>query len=839
MTRTVPFLLALTLLVACNDTPAEESSSSPEEPEQLGPTETVYSFEEDLVWSQDTVVAGVWYVPAGVTLRVAAGIEVSFLPGTGLVVDGALVLEGTAEAPVRFTNAASLSVGNFGVSVGGSGDLSQLDHGHFVGVSLYLEGGAASGISGASFDDASLVISGRAETFSVVDSIFVDGNGELQDGIVATELGSLSVQSSVFSNLRVGVQFDGGGSDPELLVSNSSFERVTTAIVSGLAGLEHRVALDGVTVNQTSLNGIDLFSSSASVANSLITNVSGHGVAADAASALVLSDSTVSGATFACVAALGSAETSDLILSDCGGAGLWAGAGGCTMTGGTVSDTDESGLRCEGPLEVTGTSFARTGRSAVYVIDADALVTGVQIVDSQGSGVHSYIGDLEVTGTSISGTVEAGIFAHHGSVTVSETSISDSRIYGIRSYQGGLTVTSNVVIDEVDSHAVVVDGGALNLSGLSISDVGGAGIYGSDGNASISGIQVQDTGSHGVQVVDGDLTIDLTVGPVEVVSTRGNGIAVSGGNLDAAGFSVGDAALAGVEIYQGHGQLSSCTIDAAGGHGISARQSGQLLVSDCAVTNSYNNGVLLSEGGTLTLSDVSVLDSGLTGVKAYRSVANITDSTVRNSGQYGVYVYDGALSLSGSSVANSVSHGVLASLADATLSGVLVVDQSAQQDQPGAGATGVTVIGGLATITDSLIDKAQSYGIRIESGSISGTRVSNGGLTGIYVSGHSASLISGCDVVDNLYRGIQTIYFGNNLTDISDSNITGNGDWGVVYGQSLTGNYIANNKSLSGADLTEGGTLDGVRDTSGTQVFSVDNIVSAAAQVVSDTGPDL
>jgi hypothetical protein len=833
------FTFVFLLLVGCNDSPEPAPVEEPT-PDLPDPSETVFTLDEDLTWSEDTVVSGVWYVAPGVTLRIEPGVEVSLLPGTGLVVDGVLLVAGTQEAPVRFTNASTLSVGNFGVSVGGSGDLSQLEQASFDGVSLYLEGGAAPSITGAQFTNASLVVSGRTERFEVIDSHFADGQGQLQDGIVATEVASLSVSGSTFLNLANGILFDGGGTDPELVVGNSSFERMTTAITSGLGGLRHRVDIDTVTVTDTSDNALSLSNAVATVRNSAVSGADYHGIHTDRVSSLSLIDTSVSGTIRSCISALGSLDAEGVTVSGCGDAGLWTGTGGCAVRDSSFADTGGYGVRCEGVLSIDGTTIQDTGRSAISAVNGVATVTGVTISSARGSGVESYAGDVYVSGSTINDVDESGVLAQYGSVIISDTSISESRLYGLRAVVGDISVLAGgggVSLSDVGVHGVVGVDGNLNTTSLSLSDIGGIGIYCAGGDVTLTDTTVSTTGSHGVSVSDGNASLVATDGPVEVLSAGGAGIAVSGGNLSADGFIVRNSFGAGVDLYDGQGLLSSCLVENAGSHGIAGRTSPSLSVSSCSIVSSYNHGITLNGGGNLVVASSTVESPGLTGISGYRVSTQVTDSSVVSPGQNGIYVYNGSLSVLGAVISNATTYGIYSSLSDTTLDGVQIVDLSLAGDQFSAGAIGITVANASATISNTLVDKAQSYGISMMAGSVTASTISNGDYTGIYLSGHGAASISDSNITGNLFRGIHGISIGANLIDVTGNNITGNGDYGLTYLQDITGNYVADNKGFVGADTTSGGTLDGVRDTHGTQIYGADVINAPAAAVLTGTGP--
>ena len=839
MSRFFALLSVSLLLYGCNDAPDEEPPVAIVSAE-VSPGETVYTLDQDLTWTTDTVISGVWYVAAGVTLRIAAGVEVSFLPGTALVVDGILLLDGDIDAPVRFTNASTLSVGNFGVSVGGNGDLSQLRNVSFDGVSLYLEGQASAAISAAQFSNASLLVSDRAEAFSVVDCSFIDGRGELQDGIVATGVASLTVSGSTFSNLLNGILFDGSGSDPELLVLESTFNRVYSAITSGVAGVHHRVELDTVSITDTSSNALDFSNATAVVQDTTITRANYNGIYTDRLSSLVLSDSSVTATVMSCVGVLGRLDADGVSVSDCGSAGLWGGIGGCVVRDSAVSNTESFGIRCQDALQVEDTTIQDTGRSALWVMGGNAIVAGVTISSVRGAGVQVYDGDVHLSGSVLSDIDESGVLVQYGSVTVTDTSITDARTYGIRSVVGDISVLAGgagVSISNIGVHGLVAVSGNISATSLSVLNTGAQGVACSGGDLSLTNTTISTTGSHAVSVSGGDAQLLATDGPVEVLFSGAVGVAVSGGNLNADGLVVRNSFSTGIDVANGQALLSSCVVENAGSHGIAGRQSPLLSVSNCTVIGSYNNGISLSSGGTLVVADTTIDAPGLTGIHGYRAAVQVTNSSVASSGQNGIYVHDGSLSVIDTVISNVTTYGIYSSVSDATIDNVQVVDLSPLGDQASAGAMGISVTAAAAIISNTVIDKAQSYGISMVEGSISASTISNGAYTGVYLSGHAASVISGSNITDNLFRGIQTVNIGDNLTDVIGNNITGNGDLAVAYAQSVSGNYIADNKDQSGADVTLGGTVDGIRDTSGPQIYGADAIDTPASTPLSGTGP--
>ncbi|MBK9647147.1 MAG: hypothetical protein IPO67_18650 [Deltaproteobacteria bacterium] len=145
-------LLALaTLACRSKDDALDSVDTNIDGPEDTADTavdddiDNTYEICEDITWSGEVIVGAVYYVCPTATLTIAADTQVKFMPSAGLVVDGTLKLEGSDGAPVVFTTNYSSTAGNYGVSVGGTGDKSTLQYATFEHINLRLEGGGRDG----------------------------------------------------------------------------------------------------------------------------------------------------------------------------------------------------------------------------------------------------------------------------------------------------------------------------------------------------------------------------------------------------------------------------------------------------------------------------------------------------------------------------------------------------------------------------------------------------------------------------------------------------------------------------------------------------------------------
>jgi hypothetical protein len=353
----------------------------------------------------------------------------------------------------------------------------------------------------------------------------------------------------------------------------------------------------------------------------------------------------------------------------------------------------------------------------------------------------------------------------------------------------------------------------------------------------------------------------MTVTPgatgVTVTNAETYGLYTYTGDMVAEGFTVTNTRSTGVLVSYGDLTVKDCEVTESGSYGIYG-QEGNLSVTNCVINDVFNAAVLLSKGDQATVSDVDITDAGTYGVYVSRANATISEVTVTNAGSQGLYVgdgdaeitgvlvnvagssgvqvSDGDLTLSDATIGNVQGDAVYVSAGDALISELQVVDLSSAQDEQSAVGSGIDVRGH-ALVTNTLIDKTESYGLYAESAEVSYTTISNGLDRGASIYGNAASSITYSDIIDNGSYGVVGVTKGTNGLQISKSNITGNYEYGVYYAQLMDGCYVADNYRLTGVDTTSGGTIDASFTTKGTQYNYLDSVTSPASAEVTGTGP--
>lgn len=926
-------LLSLLLAVGCRDKEPSESGEtglidtsdtgdSAVDSAHTGETalddeelpESTVTIEEDIVWDEDVSLGSMIYVPEGVTLTVMAGVNVSFQPGSGIVVDGTILLSGNEDAPVTFTNDYSLSNSNYGLSVGGTGDTSVLNYAAFTGIDVTLEGQATDLLHDSTFSDSTLSVLSRGALFTIEDCTFTDNARDGQTSINARELPELMVSGSTFTDGAYGVHFNGLADGATLTVTNSTFDAMSVAVIVGNQGeYGHIVTLSELDITNATADAIALYRSDADVSNVTITGSLADGLYTDALSNLVADEVTISGTDEACLYVLGSADLKRTSAADCGTYGIFLGEYGATITESSVADVDSVGIYSSAALTVSDTTVSNTPSHGIYAVDGALTVSDVSVTDAGGSGIYVERGNLVARDSTVSGIAGNGFYASYNSLVVSDVTVDGVRGQGIYAYRGSLTVeagSSGTEIRDVEGSGLYAYDGALSATDLTINDVRGYGVYVYYANATITDTIISSALSGGVYAVRGDIDIHAEATGVHISDVDGVGIYANTGDIIASDLELEDVRSHGVYSAYGDTTLTDVSVDGSGGigvyvldgtmtvenvsvskvesHGLYAID-GDMNVTDSEVSNVDGVGVYVNTGD-LTIDGVSVdgagsygiyalggtdgetayggtisgavvsdtLSAGIVGSRADLDVsassvsgagaqgiyvvnANLTvsDSSVSDTESHGYYVADGALDLTDCEASNVRNTGVAVAVGTASIDGLTMTDVEGTGES--AGDNGISVsdtwTGYDNTITNCSIADVAGTGISVERADISYSEIIDPGIYGVVVSGHDASTITYTDITNAGYRGVVGISYGENLLDITNSNITGTYDWAVVYAQSVDNNYIAGNNDETGADTTNEGTLDGNRDASTTQSTGVDAITNARSTAVSGTGP--
>jgi hypothetical protein len=887
--RTCALLLLCTMSLACRSKDDEPLDSEPIGPEDTADTEVdedidnTYEICEDTTWSGEVVVGAVYYVCKTATLTIEPGATIAFKPGSGLVVDGVLKADGTAEAPITFKINYSISGSNYGVSIGGEGDLSSLSFASFTSIDLRLEGRATAGVSDLSLSDSTLGVYSRDAEFSVSRVSFADNQRDDQSGLIARDLPLLNVSDSSFDKVNVGILFDGVQDEAALNVSNVSFTDSRDALYVGSVGkYKHSVTATGMTVDNSSSHALLFYNADVTLNEVSITDTNGYAIYGDLASKVALNGVDVNTTTGVSVYVIGSIEADGLSVRNSEASGVYGGKKGSTLRNTTVDNVQGYAIYATGDLTVADSKVSNTTSTSIYAVRGNLTVTGSEVSDSLGTGIYATYGDVIVRDTLLERLDSHGVYASTASITVSDITVRDIRGTAVYAYRSHLIVepgTVGVLIENVDGSGLYsTDGsivaenvtitnlrgtavygyyGDVNLKNAQISSVIGTAVYGYFGDVTVSDVHISDVYGTGIYSYRADMNVTPGDTGVTVTNAETYGLYTYTGDMVAEGFTITNTRNTGVLVSYGDLTVKDCEVSGSGSYGIYG-QEGDLSVSGCVISDVFNGGLLHSKGDQATVTDVDITDAGTYGVYVSRANATISGVTVTNAGSQGIYVGDGDgditdvmvsgagssgvqvstgdLSLSDATIGNVSGDAVYVSDGDALISDLQVVDLSSGQDEASAGGSGIDVRG-RALVSNTLIDKAEGYGLYAESAEVSYTTISNGVDRGVSIYGNDASSITFSDVIDNGSYGVVGVTKGTNGLQISKSNITGNYEYGVYYAQLMDGCYVADNYNLTGVDTTSGGSIDASFTTKGTQFNYLDSVTSPASSEVSGTGP--
>lgn len=366
--------------------------------------------EADTTWSGDVALPGSLYVPLGLTLTVLAGATISLLPGAGLFVDGVLDLQGAPGDEITVRNATSFTFGPLGVSIAGDADESAVHDVIFDGVDLVLEREAVAEVADVSFLDGGLTVRGRTSAFALRRADFSDDQGPdgarvwlrdvadatLEDvtivggdeGLLAQDVGGLSVEGGSFSQLRVGLWIEGDPDSRTLATVDGS--TLTGFVFEGVRAQDTEITLSSVAIADAGADGLH------------------HAGGGD----LVLDTVTVTGAGDDCVDSNGGLWVAGSTLSACASDGIEGGSGIVVRTT-SVVDAGANGLNAADG-QVSSSSFSACGeRGVLFDGEGSALVEQCDVFDNDAEGVKG-----RSTGTNL--------------LTVTESNITGNREQGVR-----------------------------------------------------------------------------------------------------------------------------------------------------------------------------------------------------------------------------------------------------------------------------------------------------------------------------------------------------------------------------------------------------------------------
>ncbi len=709
---------------------------------------------------------------------------------------------------------------------------------HFNG----LADGAALTVSNSTFDAMSVavIVGNQGEYGHIVTLSELDITNATADAIALyrseADLKDIVVTGSLGDGLYADALSDVVAD--ELTISGVD---EACAYVLGMADLKRISASDCGTY------GLFFGEYGATVSESEVSSVDSVGIYS--AAALTVSDTTVSGTpSHGIYAQDGALTVTDVMVSEATGSGVYAERGALTARGSTVSDIAGNGFYgTYNDVVVSDVTVDGVRGQGIYAYRAGLTIeagsSGTEVRDVEGSGVYAFDGTLDVTDLTINDVRGYGIYAAYGDATVTDTIINGALSGGIYVVRGDLSVyaeATGVQITDVDGHGVYVNTGNITASDLEVSDVRSNGVYTAYGDTTLTDSTIEGAGNIGAYAQEGDLVVD----GVQVSTVESHGFCATDGDLTIMDSMVQNADGHGAYVNTGELSVEGLTVETVGSYGIYVLggTDGETVytgtITGADIRDTLGVGIAGSRAN-LVVSDSSVAETGAQGV--YTANGNMTVDTVgvNETESHGFHVADGYLTMTDCSVSDVRNTAVAVAVGAAEIDGITVTDEDG--DGESADDNGVSISdvwhGYTNSITNASISNVGGTGISVEQADISYSEIIEAGIYGIVFSDHEASSVTYSDIVDTGYRGIVGISYGDNLVDVSYSNITGTYDWAILYAQSVDNNYVADNNDASGADTTNEGSVDGNRDAATTQISTVDAITNARSSAVSGTGP--
>lgn len=770
-------------------------------------------------WTGEVTIDGLWLVPADAELTLDAGALLRFRPGGGLIVEGALISEGTVDDPVRFTLDRTSPDGILGVELSGSEPTSSLAYTSFEGVDLDLIGRPLDALADASFVDARIGIRGRDEPLTLQRILSRQPTRNGTSAIEATDLGTLTLDEVSLSETDTGVLFDGGRAGAELVVTGSALSRVGAAVVAGSErGLRQSVRVTDATISDTAGTALVLNDVDATLEGVRLTDVEGHAIYGGVGSAVVVRDSSFEG--------LG-----------------------------------QDGVRIDGAVELSGVSMLDVQGSFVRTFGADLVATDSTFEVAGYNGLF-LAGDATLDRVILRRVVGSAITVDNGDVTATDLTIAE--VQGIGAYvdTGELSITRGLVTD-TEADALSVEDGRIDLSEVVLKRSNQRGVFIERSPATLADLRIESPRSHGVMAIDSA----VVASDLELVSPAGNGIDLTGGSLSAERVSLTDGRFHGIDGFETAVTVSDLSLDGVlevglnvnrgdvtltrgrltdtGSHGISVKR-GDLTLNGVDIQGTFGHGALTTLGD-ITATDTTVRDTQIHGLYTYVGSMTLTRVAVERLRERGLFLLDGDLVAEGLTVSGARSDAIFVDTGSASLTASTLEDPDGRclrvlegdlsfvdSTCSGASSTGLEALDGRATVTDSTVSSVGVHGVRALAVSVADALVEEAGAIGIDVVGEGTSTVR-----DSVVRGSDNLAIRGPVSDqlaldVSGCDLVDNGNWAIQNAREVSGNHVARNRGRSDVDTGSGGSVDGVFDTTTAQVLRVDALGEPASEPLHD-----
>ncbi|MBT3219488.1 MAG: right-handed parallel beta-helix repeat-containing protein [Proteobacteria bacterium] len=721
------------------------------------------------------------------------------------------------------------------------------------------------------------------EDLTVMNSTF-DGCDQAMVFDGGTDTAAVALSGLSISNSTTGIVVGDGVHDQTATVGVVDFDDLREGAIAfyGASG-----SVSAVTIDMTGATAI--FGDANSIVSVVTSEINDSGgYAVDVAGTLSLDGVTINGA-YGGVRSFGTTYLGDSTVDNIVGVGFDI-TGDASITGTGVDTTSGTGIVVtQGNLTIDTTDVANAGDAGIYVSYGDfdgndvtvdgagtagiyafsgalPLVDG-NVTDILGPGLAAKFGDVDLTDTVVDGVAGNGVVATGGDILTAGCDVLNTADDGIVG-DGDLEI-SNTDVDGVDGFGIHgIGGGSVTVTNSTVSNTGNTGIY-ADGAVDVSGTNIDTTGNFGIAAYQGSLEVDNCT----VDSTLSSGIYSNlGGYAEVSNTTITAPTSSAITVADG--DLVVDTVTASGsvsGHGIHVNR-GDVDITDVDISDVFDYGVYVLSGD-LTADALAVTSAGSMGVRVNHGSADLHDVTITDPTLDGVFIWYGVLTATnldivldqntaiggrGIYILGNTTPTSLVAFPDVTLDTInvdLTRKEGLRAEQTGAvimtdaifdtpgydGYNGLYILHGECQFTNVDVSNAGANGIYCVAGAkISDSIVSDSVNAGLLVTNDEAvdgSLIENCDLDGNGTYGIQCHSGGNSNLTLSGNNVTDNSGWAVLYCEQVNGNYIANNNGEVAVELTETSPIDGVFNTTTSQVYQVDAISGGLATEIAGTGP--
>ena len=638
----------------------------------------------NLAGSPYIVVSDVTVVD-GVTLTIAAGVEVHFQQYRNLLVYGNLVAAGTSAATVQFKRDSGSGSGYWGYiqiggGVDGDSDSSQLSYvtidggGYSSQHSLYIYR------SRPSLDHLTIRNSGgdglyvyEGGTFTL-NTATIENNGGDGIEIYYSNGGQTLTNLTLRNNAGYGLKTD--HQDAVLTLSNSAISNNGVAARVSVNALLQNNTWTGNTRNEIELNGGTMTVNRTWSLQADAYRIVGQITVNDSKTLTVGAGVTVLFDDYqflyinGVLSAVGTAANPITFERAAAATYAW---GYIQIGGGVDGDSDSSQLSY---VTIDGGGYS--SQHSLYIYRSRPSLDHLTIRNSGGDGLYVYEGGTFTLNTA---TIENNggdgieIYYSNGGQTLTNLTLRNNAGYGLKTdHQDAVLTLSNSAISNngvaarVSVNALLQNNtwtgntrNEIELNGGTMT-VNRTWSLQADAYRIVGQITVNDsktlTVGAGVTVLFDDYQFLYINGVLSAVGTAANPITFE--RAAAATYAWGYIQIGGgVDGDSDSSQLSYVTID---GGGYSSQHSLYIYRSrpsldHLTIRNSGGDGLYVYEGGTFTLNTATIENNGGDGIEIYYSNGGqtLTNLTLRNNAGYGLKTdhQDAVLTLSNSAISNN------------------------------------------------------------------------------------------------------------------------------------------------------------------------------------------